>query len=185
MDTTIISQRYAKALFDLAIELNKLERVSEDMTLVQEVTKENQEFKRLLASPTIPERKKNKVITGIFEMHLDELSLKFLKLVTRKEREVFLEGITATFVKLYKEHHKIMTIKLSVPIKMEEETKKKLIALLTKETKHTIDLIEEVDKSVIGGFVLTMEDKKYDVSIRHQLERLSRAFDKNLYIKGF
>ncbi len=185
MDIPIISQRYAKALFDLAIELNKLEKVSKDMALVNEVTKENPEFKRLLTSPTIPEKKKNKVISSIFENHLDELSLKFLKLVTRKEREVFLEGITDAFVKLYKVHHKIMTIKLSSAIKMDEKIRKELIALLTKTTNHTIELIEEVDKSIIGGFVLTMEDKKYDASIRHQLEKLKRTFAKNLYVKGF
>jgi F-type H+-transporting ATPase subunit delta len=185
MDITIISKRYAKALFDLAIELKKLEKVSEDMALIQGVIKENPEFRRLLLSPIIPEGKKNQVIRSIFEKHLDELTYKFLRLVTRKEREVYLDNIALAFVKLYKVHHNILTIKLTSAVKIEEQTKKKLMDLLTSQTKKTIDLVEVVDKSLIGGFLLTMDDQKYDASIKHQLDRLSKTFEKNLYIKGY
>jgi len=185
MDITIISKRYAKALFDLAIELNKLERIKQDIDLVQTVIKENPEFRRLLKSPIIPAGKKNKIIAGIFKSKLDELTFKFMQLVTRKEREIFMDSISLAFIKLYKEHHNIVTIKLTSSEKMDEQSKKNLISLLTGQTHHTIDLIEETDKSILGGFVLTMDDKKYDASIRHHLDKLKKTFDKNLYIKGY
>lgn len=185
MDITIISKRYAKALFDLAIELKKLEKVSEDIALIQKVIKENPEFRRLLLSPIIPERKKNQVVKGVFEKHLDELTYKFLRLVTLKEREVYLDSIALAFVKLYKNYHNILTITLTSAIKLSDPTKKKLVDLLSLQTKKTIDLIEVEDKSLIGGFVLTMDDQKYDASIKHQLDKLSKTFEKNLYIKGY
>jgi len=185
MDITIISKRYAKALFDLAIEMKKLERIKDDIELIQSVTKENPEFIRLLKSPIIPAGKKNKIIAAIFKDKLDVLTFKFLQLVTRKEREIFLDTISSSFIKLYKEHHNIITITLTSSEKMDEKSKKELIKLLSDQTHKTIDLIEKVDKSLIGGFVLDMDDKKYDASISHQLERLRKSFDKNLYVKGF
>ncbi len=185
MDITIISKRYAKALFDLAIEMKKLERIKDDIELVQSVTKENPEFKRLLKSPIIPVGKKNKIIAAIFKDKLDILTFKFLQLVTRKEREVLLDTICVSFIKIYKEHYNIITIKLTTSEKIDEQSKTELIELLSGDTNKTIDLIEKVDKSLIGGFVLDMDDKKYDASIRHQLDKLKKSFDKNLYVKGF
>lgn len=185
MDITIISQRYAKALFGLSLEMKKLERIKEDVELVLSVTKENPEFMRLLKSPTIPAGKKNTIIAAIFKGHLDELTFKFLQLVTRKEREVFLLDICSSFIRLYKAHHNIVSIKLTSSEKIDEETRKSLIKLLTDDTNSVVDLTEEIDESIIGGFVLTMDDKKYDASIKRQLEKLGKTFEKNLYIKGF
>lgn len=185
MDITIISKRYAKALFDLAIEMKKLERIKDDIELVQSVTIENPGFLRLLKSPIIPAGKKNKIIAAIFKDKLDVLSFKFLQLVTRKEREILLDSISASFIKLYKDYHNIVTITLTSSQKMNEKSKQELINMLSGETHKMIDLIEKVDKSLIGGFVIDMDDRKYDASISHQLERLKKSFDKNLYIKGF
>lgn len=185
MDITIISKRYAKALFGLALELNQLEAVKKDIDLLEEVTQENPEFKRLLSSPIIPPGKKNSIVKAVFEGKMEELTFRFLQLVTRKERELYLQEISKAFIKLYKEHHNIITIKLTSPEPMDEKSKSELVKLLATETHKTIDLSEEIDASLLGGFVLTMEDKKYDASIRHQLDRLKKVFDKNLYIKGF
>ncbi|MCF8365072.1 MAG: ATP synthase F1 subunit delta [Bacteroidales bacterium] len=185
MDITIISKRYAKALFDLAIEMKKLEHIKDDVMLIQQVIRENPEFSRLLRSPIIPAGKKNKIIAAIFKDKLDVLTFKFLQLVTRKERELLLDAISSSFVNLYKDYHNIITIKLTSASKIDEQSKKDLIKLLTDDTKKTIELIEETDKNLLGGFVLTMDDKKFDASIRHQLDRLKKSFDKNLYIKGF
>jgi F-type H+-transporting ATPase subunit delta len=76
MDITIISKRYAKALFDLALELNKPDRIKRDIELVRTVTIENPEFRRLLQNPIVEAGKKNKILTGIFKQHLDELTLR-------------------------------------------------------------------------------------------------------------
>lgn len=185
MDITIISQRYAKALFDLAVEMKNLEAVKKDIDLLEDVTHENPEFKGLLRSPIIPPGKKNSILTAVFKGKMEDLTFRFLQLVTRKEREVYLQDIGNAFIKLYKDHHNIITVKLTSPQPLDTSSKKELIKMLAAETHKTIDLVEETDDTLIGGFVLTMEDRKYDASIRHQLDKLKKAFDKNLYIKGF
>ena len=185
MDISIISQRYALALFNLALEMNKLDRVSSDMNLVLEVTRENPEFRRLLASPIIPERKKGSIIKGIFEKHLDPLSFKFLHLVTRKEREVFLENICEHFAQLYKKHKNIITIEITTAYTIDDEIRNKIIDLLEEIQHKEVELVEKIDENIIGGVVLKLDDRKYDASLKRQLLRLRKVFDKNLYIKGY
>lgn len=185
MDVTIISKRYARALFDLAIELSVLEKVKEDMDTLRDVTLENPRFKRVMASPIIPAGKKNSILKGIFEKYLDKLTMRFLQLLIRKEREVYLREITESFEKLYKDYHNIITIKITSTVPLNEENRSELLNLLQEQTHKTIDLVEQVDESLIGGFVLTMEDRKYDASIRHKLDKLRKSFEKNLYVREY
>ncbi len=185
MDVTIISQRYAKALFDLAIEFKELEKIKEDMLLVGSVTAENPEFRRLLASPVIPQGKKAAIIKGIFQQKVEKLTFRFLELVVRKEREVYLREIADNFIGLYKKHNNIITVNLITAQPVDEHIRKEILGILEETTHKNVELLENVDKSLIGGFVLTMEDKKYDSSIRHQINRLQRVFERNPYVKGF
>ncbi|MFP4471106.1 MAG: ATP synthase F1 subunit delta [Bacteroidales bacterium] len=185
MDVTIISQRYARAIFDLAREMNALEEVKEDMDTLREVTFQNPRFKRVMASPIIPAGKKNSILKGIFGKHFHTLTMRFLQLLTRKEREVYLREITESFEKLYKDHHNIITVTVTSTVALNKENREELLNLLNEQTHKTVDLVEEVDEELIGGFVIKMEDRKYDASIRQKLERLRKRFEKNLYVKEF
>jgi F-type H+-transporting ATPase subunit delta len=184
MDVTIISQRYAKALFDLALEMKILEAVKKDIELLNEVAAQNPEFRRLIKSPIVSPGKKNKILLGIFKGKIQDLTFRFLQLVTRKERELYLMDIDNSFMKLYKNYHNILTVQVTTRSPLDKSSKKELLQVLTEGTHKTIDLVEKVDNSMLGGFVLKMEDRKYDASIRHQLEMLKKSFDKNLYVKG-
>jgi len=185
MDVTIISQRYAQALFDLAQEMKILDRINKDMLLVKSVVIENPEFKRLLASPIIPPGKKSQIIKGIFEKHLDKLSFRFLQLVVKKEREIYLQFIAENFTSLYKKFKNIATVNLITAQPIDEKIRKDIIKLLVDTTHKEIELLEDVDEQLIGGFVLSLEDTKYDASLRKKISRLQKAFESNLYIKGY
>jgi F-type H+-transporting ATPase subunit delta len=165
--------------------MNKLDRVYSDILLVLDVTRENAEFRRLLVSPVIPPGKKTQIITAIFEKHLDKLTFRCLHLVTRKERAIHLEDIARSFVSVYKKHKNILITRLKTAAPIDEETRQNIVRLLTVETKKNIELIEEVDEKLIGGFILTMDDRQYDASLSKKISVLSKSFDKNLYIKGY
>jgi len=48
-----------------------------------------------------------------------------------------------------------------------------------------VDLVEEQDSDIIGGFILRVDDKQLDGSIRHQLNELKKRFEENPYVKEF
>ena len=185
MDITIISKRYAQALFDLAIEMNKLERISEDMKLVSKVTNENPQLRRLLASPIISIGKKLIILKKIFEKHLDILSFRFIRLVTRKEREIYLQNITDNFDILYKKYKNILTVHLQTAYRIDEATISKLQIIAGQKVKMNIEMIEKTDKSLIGGFIMNIGDYRYDASLKKKFKLLSETFSKNLYIREF
>ena len=185
MDVTIISKRYAQALFDLALEMKILDRVNKDMLLVRSVTVENPEFRRLLASPIIPPGKKSQIIKGIFEKHLEKLSFRFLQLVIKKEREAYLRNIAENFTSLYKKFNNILLVELTTAQPIDDEIRREILILLKDATHKKIELKEKVEEDLIGGFVLNLDDSQYDASLRKKISRLRKDFESNLYIKGF
>ena len=48
-----------------------------------------------------------------------------------------------------------------------------------------LEIIEKVDPSIIGGFVIEVGDKLYDASISHKLEQFKKEFAANQYVKSF
>jgi len=56
---------------------------------------------------------------------------------------------------------------------------------IKKETNSEVDLKENVDKSLIGGAIIRMDDIQFDASISSSLETLKQKFSKNLYIENY
>jgi F-type H+-transporting ATPase subunit delta len=185
MNETKIANRYAKALFDLALELGLIEKVREDAQLLHEVCNSNKDFVFMLRSPVIRVDKKSLVIREIFSKHLQEISLNFLMIITRNKRERLIPEIFAQFIEIYKVHNNIISVEITTVSKIDETLRTKILSLLEKRANATIDLTEKLDEEIIGGFVIAYEDKQYDASILKQIKNLRQEFDINLYKKGF
>ena len=69
---------------------------------------------------------------------------------------------------------------------MPEELRNKVIKALKEQTGKGIELIEETDERLIGGFILRWKDQQYDASIANQINKLKKEVEGiNLYVKGF
>ena len=175
MPNSLIAKRYAKALFELALELNVVEETKSDMEFIISVCLSNKDFTQLLRSPVIPSNKKQNVIRAIFNDKISELSMRYLNIITRKKRESFISQIAEEFILAYKKFKNIFTIYFESAIIISDEIRKKVITLLEDQTKGTVELIEEVKKELIGGFVMSYDDYKYDASIAYQLKKLKKS----------
>lgn len=185
MKETKIANRYAKALFDLALEQNVLDQIKEDMLLVAKVCEQNSDFGRMLQSPIIYTAKKEAILKEIFEKHIQQMTFFFLLIITRKNREAFIHGIALQFVILYKDFKNITDVKLSTAVKINEEVKNRIVSLLKEQTQGAIELTEKVKEDLIGGFVLNYDNKEYNASIKKLIESLRRDFNQNLFIREF
>ena len=185
MRVNLLAKRYAQAVFDLALETKTVDRVAQDMKLVNTVLEENRELRKVMANPVLDGSKKIKVIKALFASHVNELSLRFLNLITRKGREQYIQGICKAFEDIYMDYKNIMRAELVLASPSDAEIRKSIIASLRTLTDKDVDLKEVVDEDIIGGFILRMEDYQYDASIVNQLRKLRKNFAENLYVKQF
>ncbi len=183
MSVARIAHRYAKSLIDLAIEQQKLERILEDVTVFKGIA-QNRDFYLLLKSPVIHHSKKEQIFENLFTSKFDELTMAFLRILTKKGRERYLPEIVNEFIHEYKKYKHITTVHLTTAAPLSEVAVKKIHDQLeaSKQTDQYVEMETSVDESLIGGFVLEFEGKIYDASVKNKLEELKKEFESNLYI---
>ncbi len=185
MRIKLLSKRYAQALFDLAVELNILEEVNSDLILIGKVFAENRELRVIIANPVIDAYKKIAILNKIFEGKVQELTIKFLRLVTNKGREKYILYISEAFDEIYKEFKSILSVDVTTAQKAQKVITDDIAKKLHDATKMNIELTEKIDEDIIGGFVVNFQDYEYDASIIRQLEKLKKGFSENLYETQF
>ena len=63
---------------------------------------------------------------------------------------------------------------LKTAIQLDKQLKEQLAQIIRKKFNSDIELSELVDESLIGGFVLTVEDQQLDASVSGQLSRIRK-----------
>ena len=183
MIETKVAKRYAKSLIDLSRETGTIDAVGADMKLFIAVCEKNRDLTLLLANPIIHADKKLSILTKVFEGKMNKLSISFFDIITRKGREAYLEIIAKEFVHQYKQFKGIQTAVITSAIGLDDKLRSEVYRIIKNSVKSEIELIEKVDKNIIGGFVLRMDDQQYDASIASELRKLTKEFASNPYIR--
>lgn len=173
MKSTKAASRYAKALLDLAIEQNKLEVIAADMKYLAQVNDETPDFQVVLKSPVINTPKKISIFSEIFGQ-FDELTTKFVNLIINNRREFMLAEIAHSFEAQLKAHNGIVPITLISAVQLSGSTKKDILAKVEKSINGTLEVTEIIDETLIGGFIIRMDDVQVDASIASQFNNLKQ-----------
>ena len=183
MAETKVGRRYAKSLLDLGIEKNNAEQLNNDMMLVAKAIKANRPLASMLKSPVIHASQKDAVIKSVFDGKISETSLEFMRLITRKNREYYIEDIAHAFIEIYKTHKNIQTARVTTATPLDAKLREEMVGIVKKATGHTIELQEIVDPSILGGFILRWGDNQIDSSVVNQLSALKQNFSKSFIQK--
>jgi len=180
-----IAGRYAKALFELAGEQNLLEAVHNDMVQLKNICESNKDFRHLLESPIISQGKKIAVFKAVFFDNINLMSYRFLEIIIKKRREVLVAEIAQEFINLYNDFLNIKNVVLKTATKANDTLVVQLKNILKEQLKANIEMVETVNPALVGGFVLTYEDRQYDASIRRNINRLKKEYNINIYESKF
>jgi F-type H+-transporting ATPase subunit delta len=171
MQNPRLAARYAKSLLDLAVERNSLDAVLEDMKLMQAICQQSPEFEVMLRSPVISSDKKLNVLKLVLaKYNINVLTNAFINLLVAKGRESNLYEMTSAFVEQYNTLKRIRIVKLTTAAPMGEAVRSSIMRKIAGYMPNdTVDMKTEIDESLIGGFVLEVEDKLYDASVKKSL----------------
>jgi len=169
-----VASRYAKSLFDLSVELKKLDKVYRDMVLVDQVYQENRSLVVVLRNPIIRYDYKLRVLEQVFSKHVEEVTSAFFRLICRKNRAQILPECSKVFIELYLEFMGIVQPTITSTVPLSDAAKKDFQSVIAKATGKKVELETKTDPSLIGGYVLRIGDLQVDDSIRTKLNELRR-----------
>lgn len=167
-----VAGRYAKSLFDLAVEKGKLQEVFSDFSDLSQTIKANKALQSMLKSPVVPAYLKGKVLDQAFSRVYNEISMKYLQLIVEKRREHLLPEIAWLMDQFYHEHMGIVKATVTSASEMSQEN----LALLKKSLEQSLNkqivLESKTNDALIGGFVLRVADNQIDASLSTGLNEI-------------
>jgi F-type H+-transporting ATPase subunit delta len=176
--------RYIKALLGLAVEKGALEQVHQDMILFSKTCNENKDFAAMLRSPVIRHEKKSAILKKIFTGKMNAITLAFIEIITKKNREPILLAIARDFHPAYNEFKGIGEATITTTIALDGDLRKTVEAIVKNlSDKKQVEIKEVVDKNLIGGFVLKVGSNQVDTSIRSKLKSLNTKFHEHHFVK--
>jgi len=165
-----VASRYAKVLLQLAVEKNVTARIHTDMLCFDQVCAANRCLVTTLKSPVIKHDKKLAVLQAIFQNKVHDLTLSFLAMVTQKHREALLPTMAQAFLAQYNQHQGIKTAQVTTTFPLSDQLTLQLQKIVQQIAPcQQVILEQNIDPALIGGYVLQVEDKRLDQSLRKKL----------------
>ena len=168
---TVISQRYAQAIFEYSQENKILDYLYQDLKDLAELLDQQPLLEDFFRSPIISSLKRQKVLKNLFEGRIHPMTLQFLELLEQKKRLFFIKNICQDFENLYLDTRGILRIKATSSVPLEDTELRPLKHHLKSKFTKEIELSVEIDPKIIGGLKIQIEDRIYDSSLRRQLEK--------------
>jgi F-type H+-transporting ATPase subunit delta len=184
MNSSLISVRYAKALFLLAEEKSLHKEIYQDFQLVKKVLMPVPEFKAFITSPIVKPENKKKIFTDTFSGKINQMTLDFLIFLVDKNREIALTEIIRMFEKLYRKHFNIKEVIVKTAKPISEETKNELTKMVAEKYNCTAEVVNHVDEDMIGGFNIIIDNQQLDLSVKTQLKEIKKALKSESYKIG-
>lgn len=175
MNQSKISVRYAKSLFLLGKEKNILDTLKSDIIIISDACNNIPDLWRMLESPVVKTSQKCLLTKKIFINKVDQISIRFLDIVIKAKREIYLKDISRNFLKLCRDDQGIKIACISSAVKLSSQQRDSILNMLQQKFNAKIELEEKVDIDIIGGFVLRIEDQQIDLSVANKLKEIKRT----------
>jgi len=175
MNNSKIAVRYAKALFDLAGEQKSIDAVYEDMKVIDRLCG-MPEVKEIISNPVIPQKKRKEIIGALAGDSTNKLTVKFIELMFSQDRGDHLGAAARIYLELTRRNRGIRQVTITTAVPVSDKIKEELAAVITGVSNGKIEFIEQVDGSVMGGFIIRVDDAYIDASVRTRLNRFRKEF---------
>jgi F-type H+-transporting ATPase subunit delta len=183
MSNPRLAGRYAKSLIDFSLEQNQLDKVCQDIKMLQGLCISNPDFVNMLKSPVIKSDKKEKIVEAVIAGKVGDITFTFFKLLINKAREYNLPEIISAFLEQYNELNNIHIIKLTTAVAVSDALKDSIVNKIKTDTAYQkIELETTVKDELIGGFTLEIGDTLVDASILKDLNEVKKQFLNNEYV---
>jgi len=165
----LVANVYSEALFDVAIEENKVDQLFEELKQVTDLFKEFPEFFELFKTPKISIEDKKKTVEEVFGGKISSEMMNFLKTVLDKRRSSAIFSIKNEFDEKVFTHKGIEKATVESAVALDDAQLKELEEKLSAMTGKVIQLKNQINPEVVGGLLLRVGDKVVDGSIRKRL----------------
>jgi F-type H+-transporting ATPase subunit delta len=165
--------RYAKAILEIATSKGVAQTVNDDMQTIATTINDNTELSTFIQNPTIKVEVKNSALLEVFA-DINAVTKSLFRLLFENKRFEILGDIATEFNNIFDEMNGVQVANVTTAIAMDAALESKILAKIATFSDKKITIINTIDESIIGGFILRIGDKQYNGSLSNQLQILKR-----------
>jgi F-type H+-transporting ATPase subunit delta len=173
MSSTRAAIRYAKAILDIATSKSVAKEVSQDMTLIANTIQNNLELSTFIQNPTMSVEVKQSALLEVFAS-VNNVTKSLFRLLFENKRFEILEAVAVQYNNLFDEANGVQVAKVTTAIAMTSELEAKVLAKIATLSDKKITIVNTIDPTIIGGFILRIGDNQYNASVANRLQVLKR-----------
>ena len=162
---------YARALFEAAQEVGRLETVTEELADFVAAVRAVPELRRLLENPQLDPKAKAAALADVLA-DADELVRNFVLLLVQKGRAAEIEQIEAELADLVAREQGRLSVELTTAFELSDADAAAILGQIEEASGRTVEAERKVDPALIGGIVLQAGSFRVDASVRGRLQRL-------------
>ena len=168
-----IAQVYARSLFEVAEEHDKLDDVREQIGQFADALGESRDLQTFFFSPYFSTEEKNTGLASALE-GADPVVENFLALLIENHRMPVLFRVRREFDQMWREVNKLLPVQITSAVELDSAVTEQIGDEIGRQTGRTVELTSTVDPDVLGGLVVRVGNSILDASIRTRLERLRK-----------
>ena len=173
MNDGLIPQRYAKALYTLALDRKNASRVYEEMKQVVASFESAPELQKVMTNPFVGRDRKESLLISAAGDKLEDDYRNFVRLVLNHNREEFAYRMALEYRRIYREENHIAQVVISTAAQLPEAEMEKIKEIVRKAFPgYTLEFVSKIDPELIGGFMVDVNSTRMDASISNELEQL-------------
>jgi len=166
-----LAQVYARSLFEVAREQNKLDVLREQLGQFADAMKQNRELELFFFSPYFSTKEKQEGLEKLLD-GADDRFMNFLKLLIENHRMPVIYRLRREYERLWERENRLLPVVLTSAVELDQQTVKDLGDRIGERTGNTVALTTRVEPDIIGGIVIRVGNSILDASIRNRLEQL-------------
>ena len=168
-----IAQVYARSLFEVAGERDRLDDVRDQIGQFADALSESRELQTFFFSPYFSTEEKKQGLDRALDGE-DEIVHNFLAVLIENHRMPALFRIRRELDRMWQEVNKLLPVQVTSAVELDEAVTRQIGEEIGKQTGRKVELTTNVDPDVLGGIVLRVGNSILDASIRARLERLRK-----------
>ena len=179
MKSTRTAFRYAKATLAYANENKFSDKVANEMQELIELHESSRQLNGLLSNPFLPNTKKQSILRSIVPNPSD-VTQKLLSLLISNNRLFLLKEVAKSYINLFNEQQGELNATVISAIPLTQNLEKQIHGKLEDFSGKKISLLNKIDKSLLGGFILKIGDMEFNSSLAYKLKTFKAKLTSNI-----
>jgi ATP synthase F1 delta subunit len=168
-----IAAVYARSLFEVASEQDKLDLVREQLGEFADALEQTRELQVFFFSPYFSTAEKqdglDRAVSGA-----DPAFVNFLKLLIENHRMPVIFRVRRSYDELWEEENKLLPVRVTSAVELDDKTVSQIGERIAEQTGRKVELSASVEPDILGGLVVRVGNSILDASIRNRLEQLRK-----------